>query len=171
VAGDPVNNSEAPTYASFRRLVYIPEIGQNERSTDRTGQAIVQCLEISGTVRSCNAPESIQYGTFIQETGHNIAAPFWQFMASSGPVLENGQLVQGRVFDWVSAMGFPIAEPFWVTTKLNGQSKQVLVQLFQRRVLTYTPGNPAGFLVEMGNVGQHYYLWRYNNQDVPWLQS
>ncbi|MGI8690178.1 MAG: fibronectin type III domain-containing protein, partial [Thermomicrobiales bacterium] len=37
----------------------------------------------------------------------------------------------------------------------------VLVQPFQRRVLSYTPTNPPGFQVEMGNIGQHYYQWRY----------
>jgi hypothetical protein len=39
--------------------------------------------------------------------------------------------------------------------------KDVLVQLFERRVLTYTPSNQAGWQVEMGNVGQHYHSWRY----------
>ena len=38
-----------------------------------------------------------------------------------------------------------------------------LIQAFERRVLTYTPANPAAFQVEMGNVGRHYYLWRYGN--------
>jgi len=28
-------------------------------------------------------------------------------------------------------------------------------------VLSYTPTNPPGFQVEMGNIGQHYYQWRY----------
>jgi len=40
-------------------------------------------------------------------------------------------------------------------------SRQVLVQVFERRVLTYTPANPSGWQVEAGNVGQHYYTWRY----------
>ena len=35
------------------------------------------------------------------------------------------------------------------------------VTVFERRVLTYTPSNPAPFKVEMGNVGQHYLAWRY----------
>src|SRR5690606_29200350 len=35
----------------------------------------------------------------------------------------------------------------------------------ERRCLTYTPGNPSGFLTEAGNVGQHYYSWRY--EQVP----
>ena len=28
--------------------------------------------------------------------------------------------------------------------------------------VTYTSGNPAAFQVEFGNIGQHYYQWRYN---------
>ena len=50
---------------------------------------------------------------------------------------------------------------------VRGVERDVLVQLFQRRVLSYTPGNPAGFEVEMGNVGQHYYAWRYGS--TPWV--
>jgi LPXTG-site transpeptidase (sortase) family protein len=42
-----------------------------------------------------------------------------------------------------------------------GEEKDVLVQLFERRVLTYTPSNQAAFQVEMGNVGRHYFTWRY----------
>ena len=37
----------------------------------------------------------------------------------------------------------------------------VLVQAFERRIVTYTPDNPPGWQVEMGNVGQHYHGWRY----------
>jgi WD40 repeat protein len=44
----------------------------------------------------------------------------------------------------------------------------VLVQLFERRVLTYTPANSAEFKVEMGNVGQHYFQWRYPRLGTPW---
>lgn len=37
----------------------------------------------------------------------------------------------------------------------------VLIQLFERRVLTHTPSNPDEWRVEMGNTGKHYYIWRY----------
>ncbi len=37
----------------------------------------------------------------------------------------------------------------------------MLLQCFERRCLTYTPGNEPGWQVEAGNVGQHYYAWRY----------
>jgi hypothetical protein len=43
----------------------------------------------------------------------------------------------------------------------------VFIQAFERRVLTYTPGNPPGFAVEFGNIGQHYYLWRYGTAITP----
>ncbi len=42
----------------------------------------------------------------------------------------------------------------------------VLMQCFQRRCLTYTPGNAEGWQVEAGNVGRHYYEWRYEMLDV-----
>jgi hypothetical protein len=35
------------------------------------------------------------------------------------------------------------------------------MQCFERRCLTYTPDNPEGWQVEAGNVGRHYYYWRY----------
>ena len=49
-------------------------------------------------------------------------------------------------------MGYPVTEPYWTTIRVGGASRQVLVQAFQRRVLTYSPTNPAGWQVEMGNV-------------------
>jgi hypothetical protein len=45
--------------------------------------------------------------------------------------------------------------------RVDGVERLVLVQAFERRVLTYTPSNPDGWRVEAGNVGQHYYEWRY----------
>ncbi len=38
------------------------------------------------------------------------------------------------------------------------------MQCFQRRCLTYTPGNDEGWQVEAGNVGRHYYTWRYGHE-------
>ena len=42
-----------------------------------------------------------------------------------------------------------------------------MIQIFERRVLTYTASNPAAFKVEMGNIGQHYYQWRYAAAATP----
>jgi hypothetical protein len=44
---------------------------------------------------------------------------------------------------------------------VGGKDYPVLIQAYQRRVMTYTPGFPAGWRVQQGNVGQHYFEWRY----------
>ena len=44
-----------------------------------------------------------------------------------------------------------------------------MVQLFERPTLTYTPGISPAWQVEMGNVGQYYYAWRYGvYKHPPW---
>ncbi|HYI15383.1 MAG TPA: hypothetical protein VEX37_08330, partial [Thermomicrobiales bacterium] len=59
------------------------------------------------------------------------------------------------------ATGLPITEAYWATVKVGGTPRDVLLQCFERRCLTYTPGNDPAWQVEAGNVGQHYYRWRY----------
>jgi hypothetical protein len=44
------------------------------------------------------------------------------------------------------------------------------LQCFERRCLTYTPDNPEGWQVEFGNIGRHYYQWRYEDIDGNGLQ-
>ncbi len=41
--------------------------------------------------------------------------------------------------------------------------RQVVVQVFERRVLTYNVANADAFKVEMGNIGEHYHQWRYGS--------
>jgi len=75
----------------------------------------------------------------------------------------------GRLFDpWFYATGYPITEAYWTQVKLKDIYSDVLIQCFERRCLTYTPSNDPGWRVEMGNVGQHYYQWRYG---VPLVAS
>lgn len=62
---------------------------------------------------------------------------------------------------WLPTMGYPVGEAFGTKVKVNGKETFVVVQAFERRVLTYTPSNPAAFRVEFGNIGRHYYRWRY----------
>jgi hypothetical protein len=51
--------------------------------------------------------------------------------------------------------------------QVAGTPTDVLLQCFERRCLTYTPGNPDGWQVEAGNVGRHYYEWRYGEIQTP----
>jgi hypothetical protein len=59
----------------------------------------------------------------------------------------------------VYVAGLPISEPYWIDATVGGQVKRVLVQLFERRVLTYTDSNADPFRIEWGNIGQHYQTW------------
>ncbi len=157
VAGD-ADYAQAPTYGSFAR--------HTARVNDRTGQIATATLRRDGSTgtipESSIAKDSARLAYYVSETGHNIPQVFWQFLNTRGPV-GNGQTTDVLV-DWVFAMGYPVSEPYWTKVKVGGVERDVLVQAFQRRVLTYTPTNPEGWKVEMGNVGRHYYTWRYGKQ-------
>jgi hypothetical protein len=100
----------------------------------------------------------------VAATKHTVAQPFWELMTSTGLVYQDGHYVSAALFENpFYATGYPITEAYWTQVLLAGQPTDVLVQCFERRCLTYTPGNPDGWKVEAGNVGQHYYIWRYGD--------
>lgn len=106
--------------------------------------------------------------TPVAETNHTVASPFWEFMTSEAQVWEEDNLQTAQLFENpFYATGLPITEAYWTTVKVAGVEQNVLVQAFERRVLTYTPSNPAGWQVELGNVGLHYYFWRYEEYPYP----
>jgi hypothetical protein len=75
-------------------------------------------------------------------------------------VYENGRYTQGKLVDWLSTFGYPLTEPFWIAARIGNVRRLVLFQAFERRTLTYSPQNPEGWEVEMGNVGIQYQEWR-----------
>ncbi|HUG13413.1 MAG TPA: choice-of-anchor Q domain-containing protein [Thermomicrobiales bacterium] len=155
VAGD-ANDPDGPTYASFAGLLALP--------AQPVGTLLVSKVDRDGnvTVHGAFSGYGVDVAHVDEVTSHGIARPFWEFMNSQGLVHENGQMQQEALFESpVYATGRPITEPYWATVLVDGGPRDVLIQCFERRCLTYTPGNPDGFVVEAGNVGQHYYLWRY----------
>jgi hypothetical protein len=168
VAGDPAQqNPDSPTYASFRAVASIDnDSNVKNRAPQAIGSRATATINKQGTVGSNpalgNDPNSV-VAYYENTLGHNVPKAFWDYLNQVGPKLgSDGSVINGQpVFNWISAMGFPVTEAFWTEAVVAGQRKTVLVQLFQRRVLTYTPSNPDGFKVEMGNVGLHYYQWRY----------
>jgi hypothetical protein len=153
IAGD-ADDKGGPTYASFAK-----HIGSVE---NRVGQIAKNTLRRDGSTGMTSENAAAKLVVYVPETGHNVPQVFWDFLNARGPVGDGQQTDQ--LVDWVFAMGYPISEPYWTKVKVGGVEKDVLVQAFQRRVLTYTPSNPAGWRVEMGNVGRHYYTWRYGKQ-------
>jgi hypothetical protein len=144
-----------PTYRSFgAHLNDVPLA---------TGQPVAQTIDRAGNVSATDAGD-VTCQTVVPETRHCIAAPFWDFLNSRGPVLDfaSQTVVDGALFDPLFyATGLPISEPYWITVRAAGRPTRVLIQLFERRTLTYNPANLPTSRVEMGNVGLQYYTWRY----------
>lgn len=172
VAGDTNEggaNPLAPTYASFR---FVGTFFEKENSQPKAdGQLITARIDKAGTVTAGTPPEQRLFKGYDDVTGHNIADVFEDYGSLTGPIWNGSQYVTGSVFfgSPLYVFGRPITEPYWIKTVVGGVEQDVLVQLFERRVLTYTPRNPAGFKVEMGNVGQHYFRWRYVLNNPPTL--
>ncbi len=165
IVGDP-GNAFSPTYAD------IADYDLRDEPADSEGAAITRTLNEDGEAE--DDASYAEYGVTAAENvmvpgiDHTVAAPFWEFMNSSGPVWEDGQIVQDLLFpNPYYATGLPITEAYWATAPVGGTDTDVLWQCFERRCLTYTPANDAGFQVEAGNVGQHYWTWRYADQPQP----
>src|SRR5689334_10426178 len=151
VSGD-FNDPDAPTYRSFLNVANTS--AGDHKTGDRTGQEATATINRAGTVGDDPAKATVPNVDFVHYeagVGHNIPAAFWTFLNQSGPVLENGQVRQAALIDpWYYASGLPISEPYWAKVRIAGQQIDVLIQAFERRVLTYTPSNPPAFQVEMG---------------------
>jgi len=157
VAGDP-DDPNGPTYASFASRLGDPALP--------IGTVITQRLARNGDVSTDTTLTS--YGitaahrVTVTDIDHTVASVFWDFMNSTGVVYQGGQFVQDSLFvNPFYATGYPIGEAFWANIKVANNQQDVLIQCFERRCLTWTPGNPDGWKVEAGNVGQHYFRWRY----------
>lgn len=154
-SGDP-DDPNAPTYASFTNLLNGAALP--------VGSPITQTINRMGAVG--NEPSMAGHGVtvavHVSETNHTVPSVFWDFMNSSGLVSDGYSTTTAKLFENpFYATGFPISEPYWTTVLIGGAPSTVLIQVYQRRVLTYNPANPDGWKVEAGNVGQHYYTWRY----------
>jgi plastocyanin len=145
VAGDPDN--PFPTYADLSRL--------QARETNNTGAAtpITKLFRTDGSFGTYAAATTnpLAATAGYDGTGHNLPRAFADFR-------------NAPEFGGLAAIGLAITEPVWAEVRVAGRAATVLMQAFERRVLTYTPSNPAGFQVEYGNIGQAYYRWRYASQ-------
>ncbi|HEX2910427.1 MAG TPA: endo-1,4-beta-xylanase [Chloroflexia bacterium] len=159
-AGDQNNNPNTPTYAAFAR---VTTLNNDHLADNRTGATVIETIDRNGNTGTNGSlgGYNVTLANYATVTHHNIANVFWSFMNSRGPVKVNGQYQDGDAVDWIYSIGLPLSEPYWARVTVGGKEKDVLIQVFERRVLTYTPSNPAGFTVEMGNIGTHYAVWRY----------
>ncbi|NJN18439.1 MAG: hypothetical protein HC822_20395 [Oscillochloris sp.] len=155
--GDPGN---FPAYADLLPLYQSPgTVNPNDIGKPATG-----FLNPDGSVTGFNDYINDPNTILVRgENNHGVARVFMDFMNQRGLVSDDGKAYVAQVYDPLFVFGLPVTGAFWVKAKVNGKEVPILFQVFERRVLTYNPANPDAFKVEMGNVGQHYYQWRYGN--------
>ncbi len=157
IAGD--RDSTSITYAG------IAAFGLREAGATPAGTTITTTIDADGTIGkdASHAADAVTAAVPVAETGHTVASVFWQFMTSTSAImLPDGSTFSGPLFENpFYATGYPITEAYWSDVTVDGVEQPLLWQCFERRCLTYTPENPAGWQVEAGNVGLHYLSWRY----------
>lgn len=141
VAGDA--NGLGPSYrtiADNRAPLLAPH-------DSKPGQEISLLFDKSNTLIVSPNPASpggpLANGAYDSTTQHNVLAAFADYRARVG----------------IGTIGLAISEPFAAYFTVGGVERAIAVQVFERRVLTYTEGNPPDFRVEMGNIGQHFLNW------------
>lgn len=144
MAGDPDNL--APTYAQLTTkaaALLAPTPSKNGQTTTTAISSNGDLTTIPGEDPSASsATQIVAYDT---PTQHNVPGAFSDYRTQAG----------------LLTIGYAISEPFLAMVKVGGVQKRVMIQAFERRILTYTSTNPIDFRIEMGNIGQHYYQWRY----------
>lgn len=162
IVGDP-GQANALTYATLAPLASVSKLVAVKTGTlgftatdgatpnvaaPRIGATVTALLDARGTIRTEAVADSlVRIGRYDKVTGHNIAQPFVAWAEAQQPSAL-----------WL--LGHPLTEPYWVDATVDGVQTRMLLQAFERRILTYTPSNPAGWQVESANVGLHYRQWR-----------
>jgi len=171
VVGD-VDQARPITYGHLQAVLQAPALSPGDPINQRAEVTSDGSLRtFADTATGSRGVDAVHY---VAETNHTIAAPFWEFMNATGPTygyslpFDQGDFTNGPLFESpYYATGFPVTEAYWTYAQVDGDVRDVLFQCFQRRCLTYTPENPEGWKVEAGNVGQHYYRWRYGDETPP----
>ena len=138
IAGDPDNTF--PKYSDLTNANIPPVLA--------AGAPVQAQLNPDGTTSAVgNAPTDAAAAIAGTDAQTNIAVPriFTDFRNRIG----------------LDVIGYAISGPFYVSVRVGGVQRRVLMQAFERRVLTWNPANPPEFQVEFGNVGRHYFRWRY----------
>ncbi|MFN8514988.1 MAG: peptidoglycan DD-metalloendopeptidase family protein [Chloroflexia bacterium] len=156
----------APTYADA-------ELNASKRTENYNGAPIAWILRPGGAIEPFAPPASTYLANYDVVTGHHTADVFANWYLQTFQTSRDGDpthTLEALLKDKVAGFdpGHPLTDPFWVEVTVDGNDRYVLVQVFERWTMTYTPDNPDGWKIELGNVGLHYYEWRY---DAPMREA
>ena len=143
-----------PAVATYAGLSQVVEKQAANGSANHTSLDL--WIDAAGKVTEKAPPTSVWDTQYVTATGHNLPDVFVNLF-NQNPF---GQMT------WVEALGYPISEPYWTMYRRNGVLLPSLVQVFERRILVYTPSLQPSEQITLANVGRHYYRWRYG-VDAP----
>lgn len=148
LGGADPERADLPTYAEFQPLTAPAAQLPHETIFDTW-------IDGNGAVSEGAPPVPVVAGQYVAETGHTIPAVFaeWERTEPFGAI------------DTLRALGYPITEPYWTQTGL-GDGGVSLIQLFERRVVVYTPDLPVGERFSLTSAGRHYFRWRYGSDPL-----
>jgi hypothetical protein len=129
VAGDP--RAFNPLTPDYPALAGVASLHGEHQAPNRAGQPVGDALDVHGIISPAPAQAGqARYATFVPQTGHNIPDVFWRYLQSMPATYG---------FDWPFVVGYPIMEGYWTQMRVGGKDYAVLIQAYQRRVLTYVP--------------------------------
>lgn len=161
--GQPRPDKLAPTYADASGEAA-------NRTNDYKGAAVSWLLRPGGKIEAfpsgTQPPVTVLLTNYDATTGHNVADVFARWYDQTfftSPDGDPAHTLNAQLQNNTTQLdpGHPLTDPFWVEVTIDGSDRYVLVQVFERWVLTYSPHNPVGWQIEIGNVGFQYYVWRY----------
>jgi len=154
IAGD--QDVPGPTYATLNDPSLPERVAPQSGAVDRGYDVLSKTFVTVGAATDPQLAFATDQGDPGGRFGQNIPKAFWDFLQA---IPDPG---------WLATMGYPISPAFGTQVQVNGVPNTfVVVQAFERRVLTYTPSNPDAFRVEFGNIGRHYDTWRYGQGTTP----
>jgi hypothetical protein len=123
--------------------------------------------EISGISRlDQRLAERATISLYFNEQGarHNIPRVFSEFFnkedyVTIGSLFSPITRWEPVLGNWVSTLGRPISEPYWVDFTINGTNTDLaLVQAYERRILTYIPAYSAEHQAMANKVSTHAWI-------------
>ncbi|MDQ6601458.1 MAG: hypothetical protein M3Z19_01905 [Chloroflexota bacterium] len=157
IAGD---GDDGPSYADLNQLPERDPVGPEQQAgnalqagTPMRYNPTTDRFSPTTDLPPLNIPPGPLYTGFVGDPGGRygqyLFRPFADFINSLPLSMDQ-------------TTGFPISPLIVTQVSVGGKPTTVLIQAFERRVLTFNPKNPDAFKVEFGNIGRHYYEWRYH---------
>ncbi len=130
----------APEYNVSGTGVTYAELAQANRPEAR----VVPPAGFTGGTAAVRTGRFIPYDSQLNPApGYIVPLYFWNYMNRSDLF----------PYGWLHAIGLPMSDAFQVQVVKNGAQRTIMMQAFERTVLTYDPQNPANWQVERGNLG------------------